>query len=330
MTRFLRPSFPVTALVALALGLGSASVGHAAGEGRPTAGAAPDREIRPAPTGPEAAPAPSGTLRKATPEAKAAETRRRYTLLPVVESALIVPDGNYAAGIGLLAPRSRLILAGKAFGDGGSLRLQGLPGGDGGVTLQSWSDTRIEVRLPDTKYTGIGDIEARRNVQAVVHRDEDQKQSAPYALQFGWPFELRNLKVDDPAVTVVRCGDDGNANTCNRVKTGGGCATTAALNKEARAPLPTLFGYHRNCSGAIGDDEGIDTYDVKLRNGWKVRRVADSKEHKSSSGEHVGNLKAWGAADDRRFSVDWRVTPGDEISYQHTVEIVGPMGRPHR
>ena len=147
------------------------------------------------------------------------------------------------------------------------------------------------------------------------------------------PSQRRRISARDPAVRVIGCGDDGNANVCNQIIiTANNCSTwsptTGTIPSGIRTmpdPAPALFGWHNNC-GTIGDDSGTDRYQVHLANGWLIHRVFDQNVVGSSDGESADFSAIPTGVGDATIDVDWLATPNDDIRYSVEIEAIGPLG----
>ena len=275
---------------------------------------------------PQAGRAPTNKIRKNRVTTQDQDRGMRYK--PTIQSALFLAadGGKYSAGLGQLAPRGRLILKGRGFDTNpGAIQLRGLPKGEVFLTNVKWSDTKVEGTLP----AGLGgSVEKIYPVTAQVLRWEANEWSNAYPLQYQIPFEVKMINLDDSAVKVVKCGGDANTSVCNRTQVGDGCGLRKPLFVPPAAPLPTLYATHKNCPGAVGDDSGRDEYEIRLKNGWIVREVLDFMRKQSSSDEWQEHLVL--TRGQKKFSVGWRVTPGDRVTYWYKINIVGPMGTSHK
>ena len=95
--------------------------------------------------------------------------------------------------------------------------------------------------------------------------------------------------------------------------------------------MGTICGSHENAWGAIGDDEGTDTFVLpSLKNGWHYSGTEKLKWN--TSGGWLSALKGFtpGASDGPVLSVKWSVTPNDDVVHDIAVIIGGPAGVPHK
>ena len=271
------------------------------------------------------------------PPKRGADAERPLFQLPRITSHIFEPvnknGGLVWAAPGVLAPGGRLHLNGVGFGATGLIQVSGIGADDTYLTFPTWSDTLVSgVLLPDLG----GDRDDRVPVTVRVLNSENKKWSLPYSLEYENPFTTRMLTMNDAAVRVVECGDDGNMNTCNKthIKAGdcveGWSPWTGIIPFGIPAPPsppPTVYGMHFNC-GTIGDDTGTDRFEISLANGWFVHDVVEQEEDNSSDDEEVdfSQVPTGEGVSNLTVSVDWTATPNDDnVRYWMRLEAKGPM-----
>ncbi len=189
------------------------------------------------------------------------------------------------------------------------------------LTVKGWSPTLIEVEWPGS-LTGVRD-----QADAVVEaRHDNAVDRASWKVFFRANTEHRVLPMS--RVRVVTCGKDGNLNTCNSTNHDGAyCAASWGIQPGHPKCAGSFWGFHYNCSGAIGNDQGTDEYEVRLKNGWTIASVEIQKE---SEGGAVGNPAPPAATGSASWNprVTWAVTPADDVYYCAFVHISGPKGVP--
>ena len=250
---------------------------------------------------------------------------REMVYKPTIESVVFQPadGGAFGMGSGVLAPRGRLILRGRGFGTTKSVVIiDGLPGGYIVLENLQWANKEIRGTIP---LTTKGKLGTRYAVVAKVIMPELADLSNAYPLQFEHPSEIRALSGMSRAV-LPHCGTDGNANQCNAYKTKGDSCVTSGDDYIAPPGGTAIYGFHSNCSGAIGDDSGVDRYDIKLLNGWIIREIVEVKRVRSSSDERVVTPSLATGRSNASLAVNWKVTPGDHVRYWYKVKVIGPLG----
>lgn len=194
--------------------------------------------------------------------------------------------------------------------------------------IEWWRDYNIFARIPDD-ITGV----PQHNVWARVV-NKGGYTSNQFKVTFGPKCEVRSLGSDDPSITIEHCGDDGNANACQRANDSGSCVVIEPLFiSEAiscNAPSGSIRGCHANCCGAVGNDSGVDKYRIHLWNGWGINQTHTSLKFKNGEGGVKGpNPPADGPLTHWETAFTWWVSPCDEVGYGVVVYISGPEGVPH-
>jgi PKD domain len=97
------------------------------------------------------------------------------------------------------------------------------------------------------------------------------------------------------------------------------------------SPSSSICGYHMQPWGAIGDDEGTDTYRVDISGGswviegWSFQVSADPDEAWAQF--QPGNAFQEKIAD---FNIPWMVSSNDSVTYDSVIFISGPCGTSHK
>jgi hypothetical protein len=232
-------------------------------------------------------------------------------------------------GLGALQSGNPVIVGGERFGDepgkvhllatGGSLLLQ----------INEWYDGGIGGNVPPqaANLCLTGEVQVER---------KDGKKSNTWI--FAVPQVYKSLPASE--VRVVHCGNDGNENSCNNVSISGETCHPQGLG--GGVPFSTsgfdgasIAGSHANCLGAIGDDEGTDTYEISLKNGWVLDSAVFSTSFdpgeastSPSAGQVPGGFQDGGTY--WKPSIQWSVTPSDWVHYGLYVGIRGPECTSHK
>ena len=95
----------------------------------------------------------------------------------------------------------------------------------------------------------------------------------------------------------------------------------------------SIYGSHKNCSGAIGDDVGKDWWMFALKNGWKLHTVqAIPLYTKTNSASYMPSTETLAGSIGKAFwdvQATWKVPPSEKFSYSYKFHIIGPKGVPH-
>ena len=225
---------------------------------------------------------------------------------------------------GVSEPGGVAAIAGQGFGPAGGTVRALLKAWNGAnriipLTVTGWSHTLIEVEWP----ADLGGV--RDQTDAVVQaRHANGVDKAEWKVFFRAQLDYQVLPMS--RVRVVSCGDDGNRNQCNSTaRDGDSCATWGNYHPGVPKCAGSFVGMHYNCSGAIGNDQGTDEFEVRLRNGWSI---ADFDFQKETEGGAVGTPAAPAGSASWNPRITWAVTPADRISYCAFIHISGPKGVP--
>jgi hypothetical protein len=148
------------------------------------------------------------------------------------------------------------------------------------------------------------------------------KWSNEYPLNFKAAKEFVMLPYTDPAVKLIACGTDSNRDVCNEWADPDDGLWFASICAD------TFYGFHLNVWGAIGDDVGTDKFEITLKNGWvidggKVYVYVDQGEgYTLGPGTVPVGVTSW------KPSVQWNVSPNDDLCHGADVYISGPKGVP--
>jgi len=233
---------------------------------------------------------------------------------PVITGILPVPLGALQAG-------TQLFVKGENFGTqkGKIFILGNFPGGKIELINVKWENSK--------QVNGVIPLSANGQPNQVVSvqvMTSYNTKSDP----FGSPqFKGREEKVlTTDMVAVNHCGTDGNCNRCNNVSS---CDDQFVVGCSGNY---TICGYHINNWGTVGDDVGHDTYSINLQNGWTFKSInylqwiktsGDEKLTKPAPGFPVGGSN-W------TFTINWRVSPNDEVRYSIQIIVEGPIGTSYK
>lgn len=235
----------------------------------------------------------------------------------------IVTAFNYWAGP--LKPGQKVILEGKLFGKNkGNVYLKGnFPNGKLHFEELVWiSDTKISGKIPMSS-NGI----ANHDVKIVLVTSLNFKSNE-------WPakFEGREEKLLTKDAIGVSCGNDGNCNQCNDTRHGCDGLLLGDDFSRGCSNEYSICGYHRNNTGAIGDDSGDDIYYINLKNGWVLKSIHIEEWHKSSGDEVLTGPSPPFPAGQSIWNgvVTWKVTQGDNVFYSIKIMVEGPIGTSYK
>jgi hypothetical protein len=222
---------------------------------------------------------------------------------------------------GFNTPGGILAIAGKGFGP---------QQGSVVATLRTWSGEPLQRTLEviEWRNTMVGvrwpaDIRSVRHQSAALALTTAGGKRDWRSVMFGPELDLKTLPQAD--VQVLSCGTDGNRDQCNSV---------FDRDDSDSIPIPhdlgnleSIWGYHYNVAGAIGNDTGTDTYRIALKNDWTMESF-----HWRASVEGVSARKPVGFTKGANWSpsVQWEVTPRDHLFYTGVVTVSGPIGVPHK
>jgi len=227
---------------------------------------------------------------------------------------------------GFSRPGGVMAWIGKGFGAATgsvSLRYKRWDGSTHTANLEilEWTPTMVGTRIP-ASLTGYLHHKASVRVKT-PNGWESPGYSFDLAPQAGW------IDLDSKDVKVVHCGFDGNADRCNDVHQGNDAVFGYFSSTNYGAAIE---GFHGNAWGTIGDDTGIDVYEISVKNGWTIHSASTQKKLSSndekvtgpSPGPPVGQTY-W------KPSYSWVASSGnDTVEYETFVVITGPRGVPFK
>lgn len=242
-------------------------------------------------------------------------------LKPVITGAIASPTI-------VPAPGATMHFKGKHFGKKpGKIRMYGsFPGSPIELWNVNWkSDTQVNGR--------IGVSAGKICVKDVSFEIVTATNAKSDKYTQGWKEETRELASSDSAVKLLTCDKDANVNKCNgKTFWGDDCelGPPKVFTVSPSSSVIAISGYHSNCSLAVGDDSGVDTYAVDLSNGWYI----DTTKFTSNTlgpGQEVSqyNTAAPHGKSSWVPSFKWMVTPGDGVNYDLWIKIRGPVGCKH-
>jgi len=225
---------------------------------------------------------------------------------PVIESYFDVPMGP-------VRPGTKLLLKGKKFGtQKGKILLKGnFPGGQIELTNVTWGGNENANGFVPQSANG----QPNQIVEIILVTSLNFKSNPVKDIVFEGREE-KFLVLGD--AKVLHCGDDGNFNACNKLSSDGSICTSESV----------ICGYHKNVWGAPENDEGTDSFQITLKNGWVFKSIQKVKWVKTS-GDEVLNGPSPGlpvGASTWTTSIDWIVSPNDHVTYQIKVLVEGPIG----
>jgi len=229
---------------------------------------------------------------------------------PVVKGILPVPLGALQAG-------TKSFVKGEKFGTqkGKIFLLGNFPGGKVELINVKWeSSGKANGVIP---FSANGQPNQVVSVQLVTSYNA---KSDPFGSPQFKGMEEKVLTSD--MVAVNHCGDDGNCNRCNNVSS---CDDQFVAGCSGNY---TICGYHINNWGTIGDDKGHDTYTINLQNGWTFKSI-NFLEWKKTSGDEVLTSPSPGlpvGGSNWTFTINWKVSPNDEVRYSIQIIVEGPLG----
>lgn len=217
---------------------------------------------------------------------------------------------NVKQHFGFTKPGGVVAWLGKGFAARGTVIL----------SYVDWKNNAKTRKLEVIEWTGgmIGTIipsdmkGLRDQTASIVVTNKLGKKSAPYP--FAFHATLDSVDLEQKHVKILHCDEDANLNACNM---------------QDYAGNPPIPGFHMNKIGAIGDDKGTDTYEIKVKNGWTISWTKTNKWGTSSNewvngpsnGAGVG-LATW------KPSYTWNVSPADKVYYATWITVEGPKGVP--
>jgi hypothetical protein len=246
-------------------------------------------------------------------------------------AALLAPQIDKFNSFSNFTPGGGLTVFGSGFGNTpGQLHMVGTTAGSFKITdtvvplFQGvWTNKWISGTIPN--LTGVVD----QPVKFYVVTAGNLKSNDSPTVNFTAARETKQLTYKDPAVKLIACGTDSNADYCNGwIDPDDGGAAFYLLG-DPEFDLVAFAGSHQNCPGCVGDDVGADTYQVQLANGWVLDQMVFIPLP-SETGEADAKL-IWpfpAGASSWQTSINWLATSGDSIMYFVVLLISGPKGVP--
>ncbi len=228
---------------------------------------------------------------------------------------------------GFNTPGGILAIAGKGFGTKPGTVVASLQTWSGAsvqepLEVTEWSNTMVGLRWP-ADIAGV-----RQQSGTLVLTNAGGVKSAPRSMTFQPELDLKTLSQAD--VQVVSCSGAGNRNVCNSHGFYGVGPSVWFLHipKELAAEA-AIVGAHFNRAAAIGNDKGTDSYRIALKNDWTMESFewrVSVEPQQGAARKPTGFTKGptWSP------SVEWEVTPSDQVVYAVVVTISGPRGVPHK
>jgi len=234
---------------------------------------------------------------------------------PKITGAFVTPDFNPAPG-------ATVYLNGTDFGDKpGKIRMYGtFPGSP--LVLESvvWnSPTKVNGVIPMSTSGKVCVKQVLFEVETANHLKSNWHEHF-------WKEDTVKLEKGNSVTKVLFCGKDGNKNVCNGSShDGDACVLLPPL--AVYGPQASLWGYHYNCSGALGNDEGTDRFEVDLKNGWYLLHSTVQKDKSSNSEVLNGPTPGFPSGESNwKPTFGWEATAGDYVQYFVSMTIRGPRG----
>ncbi len=222
----------------------------------------------------------------------------------------LVAIPNVEGHFGLTRPGGVVAWKGKGFAGQGKVTLSYVDWKNNPKTatleILEWKNGLLGTKIP-AGLTGF-----RAQTASIVVTNEAGNKSAPYAFALHPTLDSVDLKRQH--VKIVHCSQAANIGACDM------------LDFSGDPPIPAM---HKNKWGAIGDDQGTDKYEIKVKNGWVISWTKTNKWGTSndewvngpSDGAGVG-LATWTP------SYTWNVSPADKVFYATWITVEGPKGVP--
>ena len=233
---------------------------------------------------------------------------------------------------GFTRPGGVVAIKGKHFGSQSGkvvLRFQDWKGSYQTVNtvIQEWHDELIGLILP---WDLQGFMLQTARLQVVSAQD---RKSNLYGFNFSPIEDYKEVSIANDSnqlIKSVACGSDGNRNRCNH-----NTPSSPSPCAGAAPPLDlgaAIDGYHSNCWGTYGEDDGTDVYEISLQNGWTLQSRT-VKIHKSGNDtwDYVhGPTPDFSISPHWNPAFEWSVTSNDEVRYKVWITIAGPKGVPYK
>ncbi len=217
-------------------------------------------------------------------------------------------------------PGGACILPGEWLGkEAGTATLIMANGQKHGIKVLEWYNDAVGLEFP--KLTGISDQKVFIQLQ---RKDGKATNLLPMLLSATRVFQT----VPRSAVKLVSCGTQANKDDCIASTRHYENTLVGHDNYACNAGRDAVFlGTHRTYAGEIGDDKGVDTYEIDLANGWRIEHI-DFKTYVSEAGEATIHSPEPATANGGYWkpSIRWQTSPGDWGSYCVNVYMSGPKG----
>lgn len=255
-------------------------------------------------------------IKAAAQHAKKGPDLTNLKVRPAIENTILVEGSIGLAAPGILAPKGRLYIKGRSFGQQKGEFFLKVKASDfpeypsGIVPLEdlNWTNDKINGRIPK----GMTGPIYRANVTLQVRR-ADGAISNGFSRQFEVPVETRVLKYTDPEVRLIYCHNKASVNSCQ----------TNFFDHN-----PTLYGSH--VSGVLGSSQwDEDEYTIYLNDGWVFSRVTKFEKYISGNdGDYIKNLtpplpigkSSWVGR------IPFYVSSDDQVRYQVWIEVKRAKG----
>lgn len=215
-------------------------------------------------------------------------------------------------------------LGGSCYGQPGTLRLKGLPGGDVMLDVVEWRHKAVAASIPSTLA-----VPDETTVTVEVTR-ADGKQATSPPITFSPLRELK--KVPRSAVSVNVCG--GALTDCNHCNDTTVNLSTSSLNfcQFAVASDATIRGEHAGDCIFGCNHPGTDQYRITLKNHHRFHSATWSKEVSAAGEANADGSQATTAHVQGKasvaISVPFWVTGWDWVRYEIDLYAEGPVNVP--
>ena len=186
------------------------------------------------------------------------------------------------------------------------------------LSIDEWKSTYVTGTIPPD-LVGVHDGPAEFYVK------RGNAESNHFPVTFTASREQKFLPPID--VKMIACGSDSNFDRCS-------IAWQDASDGSYDGPDPcqgaiqAICGIHANVWGASEDDTGTDTYEINLENGWVFDICGFAVDVESGEGSASISSQCPLGASSWKPSIQWSVTPADELRYISAIWILGPKGIP--
>lgn len=229
--------------------------------------------------------------------------------LPTIDSVWSrIP--NKTATDTFVTPGRRVHIDGSHFGNAnGRVTLLGqLPRTNGEVQLPivSWTDTGIEVDVPKIE----GALEQPRSgvpaARIRVERNDQLVGEKEVTFQPTYVEMTFDASPTDGLTEIVACSPNTNDDVCK-------------LRGE-------IYVRHRSITHLT--PSGQDVFKLKLKNGWRIARLVQWKDHTSSVTMYYPIESSGGP--ESKIKVYWNMPTVSRLEYSFTVVLIGPAGTTYR